>query len=65
LRALGKCFELHSGQETIAKLDGPQVVEDHVALSRAYTARELPGKAAAPIGVLNPLHTTERRLRCK
>jgi len=52
LRALGKCFELHFGQKTVAKLDGPKVVEDHVAPSRAHTARSLLEKA-------------RRRLECR
>ena len=35
LRAMRKSFELRLGQETVAKLDGPKVVEDHVVPSRA------------------------------
>lgn len=37
LRALGKPFEFRLGQETVAKLDGPKVVEDHVVLSRTQS----------------------------
>jgi len=46
LRALGKPFEFRLGQETVTKLDGPQVVEDHVVPSRhkaALDAREMRG----------------------
>jgi hypothetical protein len=38
LRALGKAFEFRFGQETVAKLNGPKVVEDHVAPSREKSA---------------------------
>jgi hypothetical protein len=37
LRAAGKSFELRLGQEAVAKLDGPKVVEDHVVPSRAQS----------------------------
>jgi hypothetical protein len=38
LRALGKTLEFRFGQEAVAKLDGPKVVEDHGAPSRAKSA---------------------------
>jgi hypothetical protein len=38
LRAMGKAFEFRFGQETVEKLNGPKVVEDHVAPSRAKSA---------------------------
>ena len=38
LGALGKTFEFRFGQEAVAKLDGPKVVEDHGAPSRAKSA---------------------------
>jgi hypothetical protein len=31
LRALGKTLEFRFGQEAVTKLNGPKVVEDHVA----------------------------------
>lgn len=40
LRAPGKGFEFHFRQEAVAKLDRPQVVEDHVVrLARMRRAR--------------------------
>ena len=38
LRALRKRFELRLGQEAVSKLDSPQVVEDHGAVSRVKRA---------------------------
>src|SRR5258706_16402745 len=38
LGALGKTFECRFGQEAVAKLDGPKVVKDHGAPSRAKSA---------------------------
>jgi len=38
LGAMGKTFEFRFGQEGVAKLDGPKVVEDHGAPSRAKSA---------------------------
>jgi hypothetical protein len=50
--ALRKTFELRFGEEAVAKLDGPKVVEDHGAPSRVKSAGHVPMRCAARSGVL-------------
>jgi hypothetical protein len=42
LVAPGEALEFRFGQETVAQLDAPKVVEDHVAPSRAKCAGHVP-----------------------
>ena len=65
LIAFRKTFQFRFGQEAVAKLNSPKIVEDHGAPSRARSAGQGTNAMRGAKWRLNLLHTTGREARCK